>query len=141
MLGVNRRFVVLGACVLLAGCAGEVSPSLTTPPGTPSNGIQTCGKLPAQAWDTVARVEHGGPYPYPDNDDKRFGNYEGALPKQKSGYYREYTVDTPGVNHRGARRLVTGGGSDGSVDEWFYTGDHYETFCEISKQDLEAHHE
>lgn len=145
---VNRRIAVLGACLLLGGCAQGASPRLSTPPGaspetptaaaTPAgaSGLDACGALPREAWETVSLVELGGPFPYPDNDDKRFGNYEGALPKQKSGYYREYTVDTPGINHRGARRIVTGGGADGDVDEWFYTADHYETFCEISGQDV-----
>lgn len=71
------------------------------------------------------------PLPPPDNDDRRFGNYERILPEQPRNYYREYTVDTPGVHHRGARRIVTGGGGDGHVDEWFYTADHYESFCEM----------
>lgn len=156
---VNRRIAVLGACLLLGGCAQGASPRLSTPPGasptiptaattaatkaattttgpTAASGLDACGALPREAWETVSLVELGGPFPYPDNDDKRFGNYEGALPKQKSGYYREYTVGTPGINHRGARRIVTGGGADGDVDEWFYTADHYETFCEISTDDV-----
>ena len=109
----------------------------STSKSTPRSGeIAPCSTLPREAHDTIALVDHGGPYPHPDNDDKRFGNYEGILPKEKSGYYREYTVETPGVRHRGARRLVTGGGSDGRVDAWYYTDDHYETFCQISEDEV-----
>ena len=72
-----------------------------------------------------------GPYEHPDNDNKRFGNYEGVLPKESKNYYREYTVDSPGVNHRGAKRIVTGGGTETDPDVWYYTDDHYESFCEI----------
>ncbi|WP_437177607.1 ribonuclease domain-containing protein [Corynebacterium stercoris] len=113
------------ACLLLGGC-GVLEASGPTPSGLPE-----CGRLPEEASETIALVKAGGPFPYPDNDDKRFGNYEGVLPDEKLGYYREYTVETPGLGHRGARRVITGGGADGVVDSWFYTADHYESFCEI----------
>lgn len=87
--------------------------------------------LPAEAHDTWADIEAGGPYQYPENDGTRFGNYEGQLPDEQLGYYREYTVDTPGLNHRGARRLVTGGGTETDPAVVYYTDDHYETFCEV----------
>ena len=61
----------------------------------------------------------------------RFGNYEGVLPQESRDYYREYTVETPGLNHRGTRRIVTGGGSETDPDVWYYTDDHYESFCSI----------
>ena len=115
-----KRLIVSLTCLLLSSCVS------TTPSGLPA-----CGALPDEAWDTVERIEAGGPFPYPANDDQRFGNYERNLPEASRDYYREYTVDTPGVNHRGARRIVTGGGADGHVDEWFYTDDHYESFCEM----------
>lgn len=73
----------------------------------------------------------GGPFEYPDNDGVRFGNYEGRLPQQGRDYYREYTVETPDLGHRGARRIVTGGSDAADPDVWYYTSDHYETFCEI----------
>ena len=114
-----KRLIVSLTCLLLSSCVS------TTPSGLPA-----CGALPDEAWDTVARIEAGGPYPYPANDDQRFGNYERNLPEASRNYYREYTVDTPGVNHRGARRIVTGGDASG-VDSWFYTDDHYESFCEM----------
>lgn len=83
------------------------------------------GDLPVEAWDTLDLIAEGGPYPY-DQDDSTFQNREGILPDQDRGYYREYTVDTPGLNHRGARRIVAG-----DAGELFYTSDHYESFSEI----------
>ena len=50
---------------------------------------------------------------------------------QSSDFYREYTVETPGLDHRGARRIVTGGGSETDPEVWTFTDDHYESFCEI----------
>ena len=125
----KRPFTLL-ACCFLSGCLAT-PPSAPPHPDLPAAGLAACGALPREAWDTVDRIEAGGPFPYPDNDDRRFGNYERTLPEQPKNYYREYTVDTPGVSHRGARRIVTGGGADGQVDEWFYTTDHYESFCEM----------
>jgi guanyl-specific ribonuclease Sa len=78
--------------------------------------------LPPQAATTVQLIQAGGPFPYPHNDGVVFHNDEGRLPHERDGYYREYTVPTPGLPDRGARRLITGGG------RFWYTGDHYETF-------------
>lgn len=80
--------------------------------------------LPAQAIDTLRLIERGGPYPY-RQDDGVFGNREGRLPRQARGYYREYTVETPGSRDRGARRIVAGGRPP---VEYFYTDDHYRSF-------------
>lgn len=95
--------------------------------------------LPKQARTVATDITQGRPLAHPDNDGVRFGNYEGVLPRESKNYYREYTVDTPGLNHRGARRIVTGGGSKTDPDVWFYTDDHYETFCFIpDAEDPEA---
>jgi ribonuclease T1 len=80
--------------------------------------------LPAEALATVELIQQGGPFPY-RQDGKTFGNREGLLPDQARGYYREYTVPTPGSPDRGARRIVTGG-SPPAV--WYYTDDHYRSF-------------
>jgi guanyl-specific ribonuclease Sa len=80
--------------------------------------------LPPEAIDTLQTVARGGPYPY-RQDDGVFGNRERRLPSQPRGYYREYTVDTPGSRDRGARRIVTGGRPP---VEYFYTDDHYRSF-------------
>lgn len=82
--------------------------------------------LPAQARDTVGAIQRGGPFPYA-KDGAVFQNREGILPRRPRGYYREYTVTTPGSDDRGARRIVTGDGDR----EFFYTDDHYESFREV----------
>ena len=87
--------------------------------------------LPAEAQDQIEDILANAA---PDDgaaDGKHFGNYEGLLPKQKSSYYREYTVRTPGVKHRGERRIVVGGGSKTDPDVWYYSGDHFESFWSI----------
>lgn len=98
-----------------------------------SDGEEVCpiGKLPPQADDVVDRILTDQDHIYSSHDGKHFGNYEGVLPKERGSYYREYTVDTPGLDHRGARRIVVGGGTEDDPDVWYYTDDHYESFCEI----------
>lgn len=86
--------------------------------------------LPVEAAETLALIESGGPYPY-DQDDGVFGNREGLLPDQFDGYYREYTVETPGSADRGARRFIVG--ADGEV---YYTSDHYDSFAEVTDAHL-----
>ena len=83
--------------------------------------------LPDQARDTLALIDEGGPFPY-DKDDDTFGNFEGILPDHQRGYYREYTVVTPGLSHRGAKRIVTGDGG-----EFYYTANHYQSFERIRR--------
>ncbi len=80
--------------------------------------------LPPEAHRTLALIARGGPFPN-RQDGSVFGNREGRLPARQRGYYHEYTVDTPGLDHRGARRIVTGGQPP---VEYYYTDDHYETF-------------
>lgn len=81
--------------------------------------------LPAQARATLALIKRGGPFRY-DKDGAAFGNREARLPRQGRGYYREYTVRTPGVRDRGARRIIAG-----RAGEYYYTDDHYLTFRRI----------
>ncbi|MFZ2503594.1 MAG: ribonuclease domain-containing protein [Nocardioides sp.] len=81
--------------------------------------------LPPEAIDTLALIKAGGPFPY-DEDDGTFKNLEGLLPDRDRGYYREYTVETPGSSTRGARRIVVGGGG-----EYYWTEDHYQSFERI----------
>lgn len=82
------------------------------------------GQLPAEAYATLRLIEAGGPFPY-DRDGTVFQNREGRLPARPRGYYREYTVETPGSPDRGARRIVSGGDPP---TEFFYTDDHYRSF-------------
>ena len=87
--------------------------------------------LPPQARDTLARIAAGGPFPYA-KDGSTFYNNERLLPRQPSGYYREFTVKTPGESDRGARRIVTGGPAYGVRNgEFYYTDDHYQSYRRI----------
>ena len=121
----------VGSTATTAAGHGGGAATATGTDGT--SAIETCplDTLPEEAADTVADVRAGGPFEHPDNDGTRFGNYEGRLPDQARDHYREYTVDTPGLDHRGARRIVTGGEPPEDPETWYYTADHYESFCEI----------
>ena len=83
--------------------------------------------LPRQGQRTYALILQGGPFPY-DKDGSVFGNRERLLPREKRGYYREYTVETPGARSRGARRIVCGGARVKFPDVCYYTSDHYSSF-------------
>lgn len=87
-------------------------------------------QLPAQEQElrkTLERIGRNGPFPY-QRDGITFENRERLLPQKPRGYYREYTVDTPGLSHRGPRRVVTGGNPP---VEFYYTEDHYRSFIRI----------
>ncbi|MCF2531271.1 guanine-specific ribonuclease N1 and T1 [Yinghuangia sp. KLBMP8922] len=95
------------------------APDVTVPSGMATVRVD---QLPPEARRTLLLIDTGGPFPYA-KDGTVFSNREGRLPKQKNGYYREYTVDTPGSDDRGARRIITG-----VPGERYYTSDHYATF-------------
>lgn len=82
-------------------------------------------QLPSEARATIALIRRGGPFPYA-KDGAVFGNREQLLPRQNRGYYREYTVKTPGERTRGARRIIWGKGG-----EFYYTDDHYNHFSRV----------
>ncbi len=88
------------------------------------NGI-AAAQLPAEARQTLALIKQGGPFPY-SRDGIVFNNFEKRLPQQPRGYYREYTVKTPGRRDRGPRRIVAG-----KAAEYYYTEDHYASFRRI----------
>lgn len=138
---VPRALLGLFLCfgVLLTGCSTESAGTgigagaVTTAPSAArsavpvppwAGGMRTvdAARLPAEARETLALIDKGGPFPYA-RDGIVFGNFEGLLPKHQRGYYHEYTVKTPGAHDRGARRIVTGQGG-----EIYYTGDHYKSF-------------
>jgi len=98
--------------------------SLLSPPASAAE-IAVAG-LPPEARETLALIRQGGPFPY-KQDGTEFGNRERLLPSKERGYYREYTVKTPGAGDRGARRIIAGGGSR----ELYYTDDHYRSFSRI----------
>jgi len=129
-------FLRLALFLTLAGfCFGGYSGALARD-ASPKNRIEAIqlSDLPPEARDTLDRIKQGGPFLFPRKDGSTFGNNEKRLPEQPYGYYREYTVPTPGSNDRGARRLVAGGGRDGKAatsGEYYYTHDHYRTFRRI----------
>jgi ribonuclease T1 len=111
--------VVLAALLQIAAAA----PGYTAT--APAMAEIAASALPGEARDTLALIRKGGPYPYA-RDGAVFGNYERLLPSQRRGYYREYTVTTPGAKNRGARRIVAG-----APGEYYYTDDHYRSFRRI----------
>jgi ribonuclease T1 len=98
---------------------GDVDPETGLP-------LVTLEDLPPEAIDTLELIAEGGPFPY-DRDGVTFENREGLLPDESVGYYSEYTVETPGSDDRGARRIVAG-----SSREYYYTDDHYDSFWRIA---------
>ena len=111
----------IAAALFLGGSATVSAEAATASTGTVCNSA-----LPSQAHDTEDLIAQGGPYPY-SQDGTVFSNREGVLPAKSSGYYHEFTVETPGSSTRGARRIVTGGAEADRVDD-YYTSDHYATF-------------
>jgi len=85
--------------------------------------------LPEPAVQTYRLIHQGGPFAH-EKDGMVFGNRERLLPLQKRGYYREYTVATPGSRDRGARRIVCGGAAS-RPEACYYTDDHYASFRRI----------
>lgn len=108
--------------------APATGPGPAAAPTSPDQANGLPAFLPVEARQTIALIQRGGPFPH-RQDGTPFGNREQHLPQRPRGYYREYTVDTPGLAHRGARRIVTGGDPPTA---WYYTGDHYETFRSFS---------
>lgn len=88
-------------------------------------------QLPPQGQEVMGLIRRGGPFPY-EKDGTVFGNRERLLPTAKRGHYREYTVPTPGLSHRGARRIVCGGTEVRRPDACYYTEDHYASFRRIA---------
>lgn len=107
------------------GLSHTSGPSATRPLG--SLAVVALAGLPPAAAETVERLRAGGPYPY-RQDGAVFENRERRLPAQPSGYYREYTVPTPGAGDRGVRRIVAG-----SRGELYWSPDHYDSFFEIAR--------
>jgi len=110
-----------------ATSAAPATPGAAVPGAANTSGLPEvlASELPDEARRTLALIARGGPYPY-TRDDVTFGNFERILPRKSSGYYREYTVPTPGESDRGARRIVAG-----KAGERYYTPDHYNSFTFI----------
>jgi ribonuclease T1 len=117
---------------VLALSGGLIGISVQAKAQAPAAVLQTVTltALPAQGRDMMALIKKGGPFKY-DKDGTVFGNREKFLPARQRGYYREYTVRTPGESSRGARRIVCGGQQPRAPDACFYTDDHYASFRQI----------
>ena len=101
----------------------------------PEIGVVRATELPPEGREALAAIRAGGPFVSP-RDGVVFGNREGILPRQKRGYYAEYTVPTPGARTRGARRIIAGRGATGDFrtsNEYYYTNDHYQSFRRIAQ--------
>lgn len=138
----NPRLLITAIALLLLGLVvnhfmqrpppPQFAPDLQNTPAASAPTVRSGGSdsdglpafLPAEARQTIALIQRGGPFPH-RQDGSTFGNREQQLPQRPRGYYREYTVDTPGAGNRGARRIVTGGNPP---DAWYYTDDHYASF-------------
>jgi ribonuclease T1 len=116
---VSALIVLATLCGLFATACFTVAAAREPPPTI------AVTQLPAEAHATLVLIRKRGPFPY-ERDGVVFGNFERRLPIRERGYYREYTVPTPGVSHRGARRIVVGHGG-----ELYYTTDHYRSFRRI----------
>lgn len=128
--GVNPAGVA-ALVVALSAAVGTIlvqarSPAPTPLPGSAVASVTYVG-LPLQGREVLGQIRQGGPFRY-EKDGTVFGNRERLLPAQKRGYYREYTVPTPGLSHRGARRIVCGGLEPRVPDACYYTEDHYSSF-------------
>ena len=120
----------VATALLLTGLAGGAQAKEEAPTTTPALAEIQLGELPTQAQETHRTVLAGGPFPYA-KDGVVFGNRERLLPRRARGFYREYTVKTPGARNRGARRLVCGGSPPTAPEVCFYTDDHYAIFKRI----------
>lgn len=121
------RLLLLVLATLLAGSASARMSQ------APAVDYIAFSDLPHEARETLALIKQGGPLPY-RKDGSVFGNFERRLPARPRGYYREYTVPTPGAKNRGARRIVAGQGGAGDVrtsGEYYFTDNHYRSFRKI----------
>lgn len=105
-------------------------------PATTAVGVPTCPleTLPPEVAETVRVIHSNGPFPFPRNDGVVFGNREGHLPDQAGGCCHEYTVITPGVRNRSTRHVITGGAPVTNPRQYFYTDDHYDSFCLVTDE-------
>jgi len=132
--GLAKVVLVVGSAGLVAGLAGGGVPAMARDarPAAPAavSGTVAVAALPPEAQATHRLIHTGGPFPYP-KDGSVFGNRERQLPAERRGYYREYTVATPGARNRAARRIVCGGLQVTAPQACYYTDDHYASFRRI----------
>ena len=127
-LGWFRPKLVLA--LLLAAVLASAPAAKESLDGSASAASVALSSLPAEAQQTQQLILKGGPFPY-RKDGSTFGNRERQLPAKPRGFYKEYTVKTPGSSDRGARRIVCGGAQPSQPEACFYTADHYASFRRI----------
>jgi ribonuclease T1 len=131
--GWNWRTAVMAVLLVVLASLSGFSPSAAYAKGPffgPQVGTVEAAQLPPQGRSMLALIYEGGPFRY-DKDGTVFGNRERILPISQRGFYREYTVRTPGERSRGARRIVCGGFKPAAPDACYYTDDHYASFRRI----------
>jgi ribonuclease T1 len=122
---VFRAVLQSAAAAVLLLLVAAVCPPASARGDDGRSAVVAAAELPPDARETLVLIRQGGPFPY-DRDGVVFGNFERRLPARERGYYREYTVPTPGLKHRGVRRIVAG-----RAGELYYSDDHYRTFKRI----------
>jgi len=123
-----QRWMAAFVAGLMMVCTVSVHARTTAEASTSPTLLVT--DLPREGQETYQLIRKGGPFPY-EKDGVVFGNRERQLPRQDRGYYREYTVKTPGSRDRGARRIVCGGPEPRNPKACYYTQDHYASFREL----------
>ena len=129
MSSLNRfKLVLTGLTLVAALLVGGLQAKAPPPAGVQST--ISLAELPGPGVEIYRRIHQGGPF-VSEKDGSVFGNRERLLPAQKRGFYREYTVPTPGLSHRGTKRIVCGGQAQ-VPDVCYYTADHYASFRRIA---------
>jgi len=121
------KLVLTGLCLFAVMAPGPAQSRQNT--STDISVTLRVAELPQQGEQMYTLIHQGGPFAS-EKDGVIFGNRERLLPPFKRGYYREYTVPTPGLRHRGTRRIVCGGRPT-APDVCYYTADHYASFRKI----------
>jgi len=127
MVRLLRVWLIVALAVLWLPAGAQAQAHHTAQSAQAGLALISLAELPPEARDTLRIIKQGGPFAYP-RDGVVFGNYERVLPKHPRGYYHEYTVKTPGVRNRGARRIISG-----EAREYYFTADHYKTFKRIQE--------
>lgn len=128
LLGSLRR-LGLASIIAVSALAG---PAVQAKKSVDDTATVAVSALPPEAQQTHRLIRTGGPFPY-GKDGTVFGNRERVLPRRVRGYYREYTVPTPGSRNRGARRIVCGGSQPSRPEACYYSDDHYASFKFIAQ--------
>lgn len=127
----SARFAGALALAAAAGLLGSGPAAAREAPGRPAPAATVAlAELPPEAGRVHRAILAGGPFRHA-KDGVVFFNRERLLPREQRGWYREYTVPTPGARDRGARRIICGGRIPTAPQACWYTGDHYASFALI----------